>query len=89
MPEDQLVELEQALLLEQLGSAVADQQQELKPGLHRNHCFRNHCFRNHCFRNHCRRIHCRSIRQLLRSHMLAEPVLLHGELHGRSQPRSK
>ena len=77
MPEDQLVELEQALLLEQMGSA--EQQQELKPGLHRNHCFRTHC----------RRTHCRSIRQLFRSHMLAEPVLLHGELHGHSQPRSK
>ena len=87
MPEDQLVELEQALLLEQMGSAVAEQQQELKPVWHRNHCFRNRCCRFRRRRNQCRRNR-RSIRQLLRSHMLVEPVLLHGELHGRSQPRS-
>ena len=79
MPEDQLVELEQALLPEQLVLAVAEQRQELKLELHCNPCFRNRCFH----------IRCRSNRQRLRIHMLAEPVLLHGEPLGRSQQVSK
>lgn len=88
MPEDQQVELQLALLPEQLGLAVAEQQQELKPVLHCNPCFRSHCFHIRSCRNHRRRNH-HSIRQLLRIHMLAEPVLLHGGPIGRSQPVSK
>ena len=88
MPEDQLVELEQALLLEQLVLAVAEQQLELKPELHRNLSFRNHCCHIPCRSNRCRSNH-HSIRQLLRIHMLAEPVLLHVGPIGRSQPVSK
>ena len=88
MPEDQLVELEQALLLEQPVSAVAELQQELKPELHRNPSFRNHCFHTRRRSNQRRSIH-HSIRQLLHIHMLAEPVLLHGGPLGRSQPVSK
>lgn len=81
MPEDQLVELEQALLLEQPVSA--EQQQELKPVLQCNPCFRSHCFHNQRRSNH------HSIRQLRHIHMLAKPVLLHGGPLGRSQPVSK
>ena len=88
MPEDQLVELEQALLLEQPVSAVAELQQELKPELHRNPSFRNHCFHTRRRSNQRRSIR-HSIRQLLHIHMLAEPVLLHGGPLGRSQPVSK
>lgn len=83
MPVDQLVELEQALLLEQPVLAVAEQRLELKPELHRNQQFHNHCFHNQRRSNH------HSIRQLLRNHILAEPVLLHGGPIGRSQPVHK
>ena len=84
MPAVQLVELQRALLPEQLVLAVAELRQELKPELRCNPCFRNHCPRNHYPRNLRR-----SIRQQLRIHMLAEPVLLHGGPIGRSQPVSK
>ena len=83
MPEDQLVELEQARLPESPVLAVAGQRQELKPELHCNPCFRSRYFHIQCRRNR------HSIRQRLRIHMLAEPVLLHGEPIGRSQPVSK
>lgn len=73
MPEDQLVELEQALLLEQPVLAVAEQRLELKPELHRNLSFHNRCFHIRC-RSNQRRSNHHSIRQLLRIHMLAEPV---------------
>ena len=88
MPADQLVELELALLPEQLVLAVAEQQQEPKLELPRNSCFRNHCSHILCRSNHCHRNY-RSIRQLLRIHMLSEPVLLHGGPIGRSHPVSK
>ena len=88
MPVDQLVELEQALLLEQPVLAVAEQRLELKPELHRNLSFHNRCFHIRC-RSNQRRSNHHSIRQLLRIHMLAEPVLLHGGPSGRSQPVSK
>ena len=88
MPADQLVELELALLLEQPVLAVAAQRQELKPVLHRNPCFRNHCFHIQCCSNQRRSSH-HSIRQLPGIHMPSEPVLLHGEPSGRSQPVSK
>ena len=83
MPVDQLVELEQALLPEQLVLAVAELRQELKPVLHRNCCFRNPCC-SILFRSNRR-----SSRQRFRIHKLGEPVLLRGGPIGRSQPVSR
>ena len=87
MPEDQLVELELALLPEQ-ELAVAVLKQELKPVLQCNPCFRNHCYHIQ-FRSNPFRSNHHSIRQPLRIHMLSEPVLLHGGPIGRSQPVSR
>lgn len=88
-PEDQLVELEQALLPEQLVLAVAELLQVLKPVLQScNPCFRSRWFRNRCFRSLFRSSH-RSSRPQFRNHKLEEPVLLHDGPIGRSQPVSR
>jgi hypothetical protein len=79
-PVDQLVELEQALLLVELAELI--QLLELKLELLSNPCFRSHCCHNQRRCNH------RSIRQQFHNHKLAEPVMLHGEPIGRSQPVS-
>ena len=84
MPVDQLVELEQALLPEQLVLAVAELRQELKPVWHRS-C----CFRNRCFHIPFRSILFRSSRQRSHIHKLGEPVMLRGGPIGRSQPVSR
>ena len=58
MPVDQLVELEQALLPEQLVLAVAELRQELKPVWQScNPCFRSRWFRTQCFRSLFRSSH--------------------------------
>jgi len=89
MPVDQLVELEQALLPEQLVLAVAELRQELKLVWHRSCCFRNRCFHNPCCSILFRSNLFRSSRQQSRIHKLGEPVLLRGGPIGRSQPVSR
>jgi hypothetical protein len=87
----QLVELEQALLLVlELAGLILSL--ELKPELLSNPCFRSQCChmlcRSQMHHSIQRRCNHRSIRQRFRNHKLAEPVMLHGEPNGRSQPVS-